>query len=77
MLLTDVIFIDVGVDERDLGTVFCILHRRLDDLVHGGDTRSTSDHQKMRSEVSSVVKIGPGVIRLGVLTCRQTSPWDP
>ena len=51
--LTNIILLDVGVDERDLGLVRGVLQRRLDDLVHRSDTGASGDHQQVGREVSA------------------------
>jgi hypothetical protein len=57
--LTNVVLVDIGVNESKLSLVLGVLNRSLDDLVHRSDSGTTSDHEKMGGEVLAVVR--PGV----------------
>jgi hypothetical protein len=52
--LTDIVFVNVGVDQAQFGLVLRILDGCFDDLVHRGDTRSSSDHEQMGRQVFAV-----------------------
>jgi len=49
-LLTDIRLVDVGIDECELGLVVLVFDGRLDNLEHGSDTGSTSNHEHVRGE---------------------------
>ena len=60
--LTNIILLDVGVNQSHLRVVTGVFHGRFDDLVHWGNTRSTGDHEQVRGEVA------PGVSEVAFLT---------
>ena len=43
----DILRVDVGVDKADLGFVLGVLESGTDDLEHGGDSGSASDHSEL------------------------------
>lgn len=59
LLEQDVIRVDVGKDQVDLGGIVTtvagtVANDRLDDLQHGGDTRATGDHTNVPAHVGRV-----------------------
>ena len=51
---TDVILVDIGVDQAQLSLVLGVFERRFDDLVHGRDTGSAGNHEQMRDHVGAI-----------------------
>ena len=55
-LKQDILWVDVGIDEADSGFVLGVFESGADDLEHGGDARSTSDHSKLTRQVRRIDK---------------------
>ena len=51
---------DVGVDKFDTGGVGTVVQDGRDDLVHGGDSGSTSDHAERANEAWAVSELALG-----------------
>lgn len=60
MNLTDVKLVNVGIHKGKLGLVVGVLQAALDDLVHGGDASTASDHEEVRGEVGVVDELALG-----------------
>lgn len=58
----DVILVDVGVDEAELGRVARVEESVPGDLEHGSDSGSTSDHANFRCECWSVLELTLGTL---------------
>lgn len=50
----DVLWVDIGVDEADGGFVLGIFESGTDDLEHGGDSGSASDHSKLTRQLRGI-----------------------
>lgn len=70
LLEQDILWVDVGEDEIDLGLVACCAAAQdcLDDLEHGRDTSATRDHAKVSDEVGGVDHGALGTANLDCLT---------
>ena len=74
--LTNIVLVDISVDETKLRFVFGIFERRLDDLVHGCDSSPASDHKQVRGEGASVISPGlPMSCVQAILTNRRICLW--
>jgi hypothetical protein len=62
VLEENVLFVDVGVDERDGGGVQRIPECGTNDLDHGGDASATSDQAKVASETGPVTEVAFGTL---------------
>lgn len=58
----DIVLVDVGVDERELGRVAGVEERVARDLQHGRDSSSTSDHANLRGEGGCVLELPLGTL---------------
>ena len=50
----DVRWIDVGVDETNFSLIRGIFESSTDNLEHGGDTRSSSDHSELTRQIGGI-----------------------
>lgn len=62
LLQQDVLPVDIGKDQVNLGLVFGVPEDGLDDLQHWGDAGSTSDHTESADEIRAVVEVTLGTL---------------
>lgn len=60
----NILHVDVGVDEAELGFVLGVLESGTDDLEHGSDSGSTSDHSEFTSQVRGIDEFALGALNL-------------
>jgi hypothetical protein len=58
----DILWVDIGVDEVDDGFVLGVFKSSADDLEHGGDSGSTSDHSKLTRQVRGIDEFTLGAL---------------
>lgn len=63
----DIILIDVGVDEGELGRVTRVEERVASDLEHRSNTSTTSDHAELRRQVGSEDELALGTLDTDVI----------
>ena len=57
-----ILWVDVGVDEADLGSVFGIFKSGTDDLEHGGNSGSASDHSELTRQFRRIDEFTLGAL---------------
>ena len=60
----DILGVNVGVDEANLGLVRRVLESSTDDLEHGSDSGSSGDHAKLARQVRGIDKFTLGTFDL-------------
>ena len=53
----DILIVDIGINEAQLGGILGVLEGSADDLKHGCDTRPTSNHADFTSQCRGVVEL--------------------
>ena len=62
ILEQDIRLVDIGVDKGDRGAVEGVFEGGADNLDHGSDTRTTSDHAEVADNVGSVEEVALGTL---------------
>ena len=58
----DILWVNIGVDEADLGFVLGVFKSCADDLEHRGDSSSTSDHSELTRQVRGINEFALGTL---------------
>jgi len=64
----DIFWVDVGVDEANLGLVRRVLEGSTDDLEHGSDSGSPSDHSELTRQVWGIDEFTLGTSDLDLIS---------
>ena len=62
ILEQDIRLVDIGVDKGDRGAVEGVFEGGADNLDHGSDTRTTSDHAEVADDVGCVEEVALGTL---------------
>ena len=64
----DVFLVDVGIDERDRGSVCWVAENGTDNLNHGCDASTSSNHAEVRDEAGGILEVTLGTLDAELVT---------